>query len=396
MSNQPEKQSGELRRAGSQIPSQATASAAAAAVAAPTFFSRTSTFSKTLTEREKTIVTEMFDSRQRNATRTMLDNLIEKRPEDEDANEQEEEPGSEEVAGTKTEAQPQGEKATAEVDVEKRRRKKRRRLKPGEFDFSDVTDSRNLTQLTQLRLRPHELQGSWSQKLYSLVCRRLSLAPRQYIRDTLAKAKLVLANKFSQSEEILSVAVSMTDNRTLTCVEIVDNKLDTKSIAYLCHAVWECASINSFTLAGNEFTDEGLSIVIELLVATRHLHTVSLRDNRIRDVHGPKIAELLEQNRSITNLDLSYNQLGDTAAQYIGPALAENDRVRHLNLNWNCFRSLHGQEVLGADRRHQGGAAAHLLRDARHYRARHRAQNQGAHPRHHRPRQSAGDSAFLR
>lgn len=88
-----------------------------------------------------------------------------------------------------------------------------------------------------------------------------------------------------------------------------------------------------------QLTDEAVEILAQSLSKNKSLRTLKLIDNKIRDEGAKALAKALQDNNSLVELYLTDNKIGDEGAEALAQALHHNDTIERLDLSSNQVKS---------------------------------------------------------
>jgi len=91
-------------------------------------------------------------------------------------------------------------------------------------------------------------------------------------------------------------------------------------------------NLKSLSLRRNQFTDQGVNLILEALKWNSSLTHLDLSGNHLTDKTATKLADVLERNNTLCKLSLTNNSITDQGLSYIAEALKNNTGLRSLSL----------------------------------------------------------------
>ena len=132
------------------------------------------------------------------------------------------------------------------------------------------------------------------------------------------------------------IATMLTENTTVTHLDLSGNKLDSKCADKICEGL--CNNNNTLThlgLSDNKLDSKCADKVCEMLCNNNTLTILDLSDNKLGSEGADKICEMLCNNNTLTHLYLSDNKLDSECADKICERLCNNNSLIELSLLFN-------------------------------------------------------------
>ena len=141
-------------------------------------------------------------------------------------------------------------------------------------------------------------------------------------------------------DEMTDIVNALKVNRTLTELNLADNRLDywgaTTLAKFLKQPSCHLVSIN---LDSNGIGDAGIQDLATALKANTGVASLNVGNNDISDVGAMPLAEVLHQNATLTRLDLPRNKCSSKGAVAFADALLVNTSLTSLDLGANEISS---------------------------------------------------------
>ena len=135
------------------------------------------------------------------------------------------------------------------------------------------------------------------------------------------------------------IAKMLTENTTMTYLNLFGNKLDSECADKICEMFCNNNNLTGLDLSGNELDSECADKICEGLCNDNTLTRLDLSDNKLDSKCADKICEGLCNNNTLTHLDLSDNKLDSKCADKICEALCNNNTLEYLDLSENKLDS---------------------------------------------------------
>ena len=150
------------------------------------------------------------------------------------------------------------------------------------------------------------------------------------------------------------IAKMLTENTTLTHLDLSFNKLDSECADKICEVLAHNNTLTHLHLSGNELDSECADKICEVLAHNNTLTYLDLSGNKLDSECADKICEVLAHNNTLRHLDLSRNKLGSECADKICEGLAHNNTLIWLNLRYNNIsdpvrnklKAAHGHRII--------------------------------------------------
>lgn len=137
--------------------------------------------------------------------------------------------------------------------------------------------------------------------------------------------------------EQLALAVLQPTNKTLTSINLSDNKLGRAGIEAFSEQLAQNDSLLELFLRNNKIDDEGAEEVAKALSANTTCTRVDLSHNAIGEKGGIYLGGMLITNSDLRMFDLSWNSVHGKGAKALSEGLAANRSVTSCNLGWNSL-----------------------------------------------------------
>ena len=131
------------------------------------------------------------------------------------------------------------------------------------------------------------------------------------------------------------IAKMLTENTTVTSLNLCYNKLDSECVDKICEMLAHNNTLTHLDLSVNKLDSECADKICEVLAHNNTLTALDLSVNKLDSECADKICEGLAHNNTLTALDLSGNKLDSECADKICEVLAHNNTLTWLNLSWN-------------------------------------------------------------
>ena len=176
---------------------------------------------------------------------------------------------------------------------------------------------------------------------------------QKVLRASRCLTRLALPENEIDDDLCRAVVAGLVHNTTLRHLDLSHNRIgDVGAGAVGLVLLQQELVLETLDLGDNEIRVAGAAAIADGLAVTRHLHTLSLRLNRLGDEGGEMvILAAAENNKTLTSLDLSNNDLGMAAAQAIGRLATTTNgasKLTHLNVSCNAFGPECGQALRDA------------------------------------------------
>ena len=135
------------------------------------------------------------------------------------------------------------------------------------------------------------------------------------------------------------IAKMLTENTTVTRLDLWDNKLDSECVDKICEGLAHNNTLTHLDLSGNKLDSECADKICEVLAHNNTLTDLRLSYNNLDSECADKICEGLAHNNTLTHLDLSGNKLDSECADKICEVLAHNNTLTYLSLSFNKLDS---------------------------------------------------------
>ena len=127
------------------------------------------------------------------------------------------------------------------------------------------------------------------------------------------------------------------NDTTLTSLDlkgnIFGNQVGDEGALRLAEALTQNSTLTSLNLIFNKMGGEGAGRLAEALVINSTLITLDLSSNQVGDEGAARLAEALAINSSLTTLDLWNNEVGDEAVGRLAEALATNSSLTQVHFD---------------------------------------------------------------
>ena len=135
------------------------------------------------------------------------------------------------------------------------------------------------------------------------------------------------------------IAKMLTENTTVTDLNLFDNKLDSECADKICEMLCINNTLTHLDLSGNKLDSECADKICEGLCNNNTLIQLDLSGNKLDSECADKICEGLCNNNTLIRLDLSGNKLDSECADKICEGLCNNNTLASLNLSDNKLDS---------------------------------------------------------
>ena len=135
------------------------------------------------------------------------------------------------------------------------------------------------------------------------------------------------------------IAKMLTENTTVTDMDLSYNKLDSKCADKICEMLCNNSTLEYLNLCGNKLDSECADKICEGLCNNNSLTRLNLSNNKLDSKCADKICEMLCKNNSLRFLYLPVNKLDSKCADKICEGLCKNNTLRRLNLSGNKLDS---------------------------------------------------------
>ena len=135
------------------------------------------------------------------------------------------------------------------------------------------------------------------------------------------------------------IAKMLTENTTVTWLNLSDNKLDSKCADKISEGLCINNTLKYLDLSFNKLDSECADKICEGLRNNNTLIFLDLSGNKLDSECADKICEMLRNNNTLTDLDLSFNKLGSEGADKISEGLCNNNTLTDLYLSGNKLDS---------------------------------------------------------
>lgn len=159
-------------------------------------------------------------------------------------------------------------------------------------------------------------------------------------RDELFFQKLFAHHTYASLKSIGSdaptVAKILTDNRSITSLDLSKSNIGNEGAAAICSALARHPALTSLSLSGNQINGP-LDSLQALLTTCRSLKVLSLSKNRLGDDGAKALFSYLDVSASLQSLDISDNGIERPGAQAFGEALLKTKGLRIVNFSKNSI-----------------------------------------------------------
>ena len=131
------------------------------------------------------------------------------------------------------------------------------------------------------------------------------------------------------------IAKMLTENTTVTRLDLSFNKLDSECADKICEGLAHNNTLRHLSLSGNKLDSGCADKICEGLAHNNTLRHLSLSGNKLDSECADKICEVLAHNNTLIFLDLSGNNLDSECADKICEGLAHNNTLIYLDLSGN-------------------------------------------------------------
>ena len=128
------------------------------------------------------------------------------------------------------------------------------------------------------------------------------------------------------------IAKMLTENTTVTYLDLSANKLDSECADKICEVLAHNNTLTDLDLSANKLDSECADKICEVLAHNNTLTYLYLSGNELDSECADKICEVLAHNNTLTHLYLSGNELDSECADKICEGLAHNNTLTYLNL----------------------------------------------------------------
>ena len=135
------------------------------------------------------------------------------------------------------------------------------------------------------------------------------------------------------------IAKMLTENTTVTYLNLSHNKLDSECADKICEGLCNNNTLEFLNLCGNKLDSECADKICEGLCNNNTLELLNLSHNKLDSECADKICEMLRNNNTLEFLNLSDNKLDSKCADKIFEGLCNNNTLELLNLSHNKLDS---------------------------------------------------------
>ena len=150
------------------------------------------------------------------------------------------------------------------------------------------------------------------------------------------------------------IAKMLTENTTVTDLNLCGNKLDSECADKICEVLAHNNTLTLLNLCGNKLDSECADKICEVLAHNNTLTLLNLSGNKLDSECADKICEVLAHNYTLTLLNLCGNKLDSECADKICEVLAHNNTL--------TFLDLYGNNISDPVRRKLKAAHGHRIR----------------------------------
>ena len=140
-----------------------------------------------------------------------------------------------------------------------------------------------------------------------------------------------------QDADVALLCEALAGNSTIEELYLLENNLGlegARSISRLLQTN-DNRALTKLNLRGNQFGNEGISVLIDGLRRNTSLRKLKLCDCRISDDGAIALASFLEHGSHLNDLSLQYNQIGEAGMLALANALKFNRNLSTLKVFWN-------------------------------------------------------------
>lgn len=146
-----------------------------------------------------------------------------------------------------------------------------------------------------------------------------------------------LNNRKLTDQDMPDIVRQAIQEKQCTYLDLQDNEFTWEGMSILVPALKENPNLQTLYLHSNRLSDKGIYTLAELLTSNNHaLKILGLNSTGLTDVGAEDLGVMLQKNSTLTHLELEANDIGDRGMLYLAETLMKhNTTLEQLNLAKN-------------------------------------------------------------